>query len=132
MSAWVPFLCQGRQVRAAKSIKAGRQAAKFLQFQGRTVLFGGRQALCMALRLGAGGALRQAGSKVEQPGHRGLNSIKHAGLKNEAPRHVASMALLQLQVYVVLTKIILIVEQILQTSLLGRDSWLRGNYDNIE
>ena len=42
------------------------------------------------------------------------------------------MALLQLQVYVVLTKIILIVEQILQTSLLGRDSWLRGNYDNIE
>ena len=63
---------------------------------------------------------------------RGLNSIKHAGLKNEAPRYVASMALLQLQVYVVLTKIILIVEQILQTSLLGRDSWLRGNYDNIE
>ena len=83
----------------AKSIKAGRQAANFLQFQGRTVLLGGRQALCMALRLGAGRALRQAGRQAgmqqSRATDRGLNSIKHAGLKNEAPSHVAPMALLR-------------------------------------
>ena len=83
----------------AKSTKAGRQAANFWQFQGRTVLLGGRQALCMALRLGAGRALRQAGRQAgmqqSRATDRGLNSIKHAGLKNEAPSHVAPMALLR-------------------------------------
>ena len=70
LPARVPFPCQGRQVHAAKSIKAGRQAAKKFQGKGIAVLFEGRQALCMALRLGAGRALRQAGRQAAKSSNR--------------------------------------------------------------
>jgi len=76
---------------------------------------------------------RQAGRHAAKSSNRSrLEFDKTRGLEKWSPEPCCTNGSFTiLKVYVVLTKIILI-EQILRTSFLGRDSWLRGNYDNIE